>query len=87
MILDTWSTTLKGARYDMKCTDDLKKQADEAADIPEKQKNIEKAGMKLSDDELSMDAGGLKIYLCPFDLSCPETYPISPKCITCPSVK
>lgn len=41
----------------MKLTDNLKKQADNAADI---EKNpIKKAGMKLSDDELDTVSGGI----------------------------
>ena len=36
----------------MKLTGDLKKQVDNAADIAEKKKLIEQAGMKLTDEEL-----------------------------------
>ena len=36
----------------------IKKQADEAADISEKKKIIEQAGMKLTDDELDKVSGG-----------------------------
>ena len=42
----------------MKLIGDLKKQVDNAKDISEKRSIIEKAGMKLSDDELDMVAGG-----------------------------
>ena len=41
----------------MKLTDNLKKQADNDADI--EKKNIKKAGMKLSDDELDTVSGGI----------------------------
>ncbi len=40
----------------MKLTDNLKKQADNAADI--EKKTIKKAGMKLPDDELDTVSGG-----------------------------
>ena len=42
----------------MKLIGDLKKQVDNAKDISEKRSIIEKAGMKLSDEELDMVAGG-----------------------------
>jgi len=42
----------------MRLTGNLKKQADNAADIAEKKKAIEKAGMKLSDDALDTVSGG-----------------------------
>ena len=42
----------------MKLIGDLKKQVDNAKDISKKRIIIEKAGMKLNDDELDMVAGG-----------------------------
>ena len=43
----------------MELTGDLKKQVDNAADIDAKRSLIEKAGMKLTEDELSKVAGGV----------------------------
>ena len=54
----------------MKLTGDLKKQVDEAADISEKKKLIEKAVMKLSDDELDMVEGGISYD--PKSIRCPN---------------
>ena len=45
----------------MRLIGNLKKQADAAADVSEKRSLIEKAGMKLTDDELEMVAGGQDI--------------------------
>ena len=42
----------------MKLIGKLKKQVDAAADVSEKRSLIEKAGMKLTDDELEMVSGG-----------------------------
>ncbi len=43
----------------MELTGDLKKQVDNAEDIEAKRSLIEKAGMKLTEDELSKVAGGI----------------------------
>ncbi len=43
----------------MELTGDLKKQVEQAETKEEKKKLIENAGMKLTDDELNMVAGGL----------------------------
>ncbi len=45
----------------MRLIGNLKKQVDAAADVSEKRSLIEKAGMKLTDDELEMVAGGQDI--------------------------
>ena len=42
----------------MKLIGNLKKRVDKATDISEKRSLIEEAGMKLTDDELNMVAGG-----------------------------
>jgi len=42
----------------MKQTDNLKKQVDDETDIDTKRSIIENAGMRLTDDELDMVAGG-----------------------------
>jgi hypothetical protein len=44
----------------MKLIGNLKKQVDNAADIAEKKKLIEQAGVKLTDEELEMVSGGIK---------------------------
>ena len=44
----------------MKLIGRLKKQVDSTTDMSEKRRFIEKAGLKLTDDELSMVAGGLR---------------------------
>ena len=49
----------------MKLTDNLKKQADNAADI--EKKTIKKAGMKLSDDELDTVSGGFINRQCEYN--------------------
>ena len=58
----------------MKLIGNLKKQVDEAADIAEKKKLIEKAGMKLTDDELNMVAGGFNytrdLLQCQYNPNC-----------------
>ncbi len=51
----------------MKLKGDLKKQVDSAADINSKKTLIEKAGMKLTDDELNMVAGGINSELTELD--------------------
>ena len=45
--------------YVMELSGDLKKQVEQAETKEEKKKLIENAGMKLTDDELNMVAGGL----------------------------
>ena len=52
----------------MKLIGNLEKQVDNAVDISEKRNLIEKAGMKLTDDELKMVAGGA--------FATPAPYPI-----------
>ena len=69
----------------MKLTGNLKKQVDEAADIAEKKKLIEKAGMKLTDDELNMLAGGYFSFgnesYCEYDPSC--HFAFTSRCSSC----
>jgi len=49
----------------MKLIGELKKQVDSTTDMSEKRRFMEKAGLKLTDDELSMLAGGDIYYECP----------------------
>lgn len=49
----------------MKTIGKLKKQVDSTTDMSEKRRFIEKAGLKQTDDELSMVAGGDIYYECP----------------------
>lgn len=70
----------------MNLTGNLKKQADEAADNTEK-KLVEKAGMRLTDDELEMVAGGTPTYYnlrCLYNPDCIYKYPLSLECKQCP---
>ena len=64
----------------MKLTDNLKKQADNAADI--EKKTIKKAGMKLSDGELDTVSGGFINRLCEYNPNC-DYGPFSVNCSNC----
>ena len=64
----------------MKLTDNLKKQADNAAGI--EKKTIKKAGMKLSDDELDTVSGGFINRQCEYNPNC-DYGPFSVNCSNC----
>ena len=64
----------------MKLIGDLKKQVNNAKDISEKRSIIEKAGMKLSYEELNMVAGGC----CSSFIPCSEDDKDYDKLLNCP---